>query len=336
MIGPDLEKLIKKLFKGDCTEEELEAIFKIVNTLPQDKASDVMDALWKNARQYPRLKKELSEKMYSGILSRIDVPAVQKITVKKKVRTLDVRRRRLLRFTGIAAALLLVLGLSTWLWFDQSRETIISTAFAEQQEVTLPDGSLVILNANSSLRYPKNWDEIADREVWLEGEAFFKVSKKPQTQQKFRVLTDDLEVQVLGTVFNVNSRQTQTSVFLEEGKIALTLKHSPDETTMMEPGELLTYSADKGAIVAHSKHTTAALHTSWKDGVLTFENTPLSEILQKVEEIYGIHFRAKSTADLDRKITTGLPMEELDMVIPMLEQALDLKMQKMDGQFVIQ
>lgn len=321
MTGPDQKKLIKKLFDGNCTEEELDILFAMVSTLPEQRASEVMAALWQQATAYPRLQRELSQKMYAGILSRIgqaDSPAVSPTTPLRKLQR---PRKRALRLVGMAAALLLALGLITWLWLDQGWQTI-STDFAERREVLLPDGTRAILNAHSSLRYKKNWDAVEDREVQLEGEAFFEVTKKPVTGQKFRVHTPDLTVEVLGTVFNVNSRQTQTSVFLEEGKIALTLHQTPQEPRMMVPGELITYSSEKAAIVVDSKAIDPVLHTSWKDGVLTFEDAPLTDILQKVEELYGIRFRIDQAIDLDREITTGLPMEELEVVIPMLEQVL--------------
>ena len=84
--------------------------------------------------------------------------------------------------------------------------------------IKLPDGSLVQLNANSTLSFDTQWDASADRCVWLNGEAFFEVEKKPETKQKFKVITADLTVEVLGTEFNINSHHQQTRVFLQEGE----------------------------------------------------------------------------------------------------------------------
>lgn len=330
MIGPDLEHLIKKLLQGKCTEEELDILFKSVPDLPAVRKAEVMDALWKHAQAYPKLKQAHSSKMYTGILSRIQVP--EKQTPSRTAQPNS--RRRILRWTAAAAVFLALI--SAALWAFPKQELHYQTAFADRQTIELPDGSMVTLNANSSIHFKKQWDKEEDRRVWLEGEAFFEVEKKPATGQKFQVITSDLTVEVLGTVFNVHSRQAQTSVFLEEGKVALELKDHPEGNKTMEPGELLTYSAEQHSILENKKNTTALVHTSWKDGVLTFEETPLLEVLLKIEEIYGIRFEVKTNENLQREITTGLPMEALELVIPMLEQALGLQIEKTDEHFIVQ
>lgn len=338
MITPEQKRLLNKLRKGRCTEEELEALFQIVKELPESEASSVMDQLWEQVQHYPSPEGKRSAKMYSEVLRRIDKKKGKEPFKTPRTERLKIRRRSLLAGASMAATFLVLLLALTWFWSHQDRETVLSTTFAERKTLELPDGSLVELNANSSLRFKENWNQKEDRTVWLEGEAFFQVKRKPTTKQKFLVVTNDLSVEVLGTAFNVNSRAEKTSVYLQEGKVALKLDHDPGKTKTMEPGELLTYSARQQQILKNSKDNSAGIHTSWKDGVMLFDegNTFLPEALQRIEDHYGIQFDIQDPALREKKLTIqGLPMEELDIVIPILQDALQLNIEKQGDAYII-
>ncbi len=328
MISSEKEKLIQKLYSGECSKEELEKLFQLVKTLPKERAMKVMEELWKQSLQYPELEVERSKKMFGNIKGRIG----GKTPIIKPLR----KSYRRWRLAGMAASLLLVAGLTIWFWSDRTQPVVHTTADLEQKALILPDGSKVKLNSNSTIAYRKTWNDREDRIVKLSGEAFFEVAKKLHTRQKFKVITSDLTVEVFGTVFNVNSRHQQTNVYLEEGQVALKLKHGPEKMKLLEPGEMLTYSARDRSILANRKSASSELYTSWKDGTLTFEHSPLTEVLQKIEAIYGISFEIGSEIDDQRKVTAGLPMEKLELVIPMLEQALNLKIKKTDRGYLIE
>ena len=320
MTSPAEEELLKKLREGKCTDEELDVAFKLVGRLPKDRAHAAMEDLWK----YSHYRATLPTATYQKIVRRID-------TTEGRVTPL---RRRYLPWLAAASVLLLLVA-GWWLLAPGATSLTTTTAFAEQKTLTLPDGTTVWLNANSTLTYPENWDDREDRRVTLEGEAFFRVNPKPSTGQKFLVTTADLTVAVLGTVFNVNSREERTSVFLEEGRIALQLDESTAEEKLMEPGDLVTYSAKRKQLIQDEKPPTPAVHTSWKDGVLVFDNTPLSEVLDKVENIYGITFEVPDSTINQREITAGLPMEELTIVVPLLEQVLGYSIVEDGGRYRI-
>lgn len=241
------------------------------------------------------------------------------------------RRRQLLA----AAAAVLLIGVGAWTWFNVKKAITVTTTYSQQQSVELPDGSLVKLNANSSLTYNKKWDKEESRKVWLRGEAFFEVEKKVETSQKFQVITKDLTVEVLGTVFNVNSHQEATKVFLEEGKIKLNL-HGMEQAMLMEPGELVAYSESKKEPPKKRK-VLPTVQTSWKDGLQLFDKTPLSEVLEKLEEFYGVTIQVKDTAHYATEINTGLPVENLEEALSVLEATLvGLKIIKKENGYVIQ
>ncbi len=146
----------------------------------------------------------------------------------------------------VAASLSLLVLLSFW-WIQVPTHSplvkVYQTDYGEKQEVTLPDGSSVILGANSQLYYPRFWDEQKPRLVTLEGEAYFSVTHQAN-DQKFIVRSGEVEIEVLGTKFNVNNRRGENRVLLEEGSIRLDVsKVDPLSTQapriLMEPGEMV-------------------------------------------------------------------------------------------------
>lgn len=237
----------------------------------------------------------------------------------------SLRKKERKKWLSIAASIsLLLLAYFAVQHFNKGKEIYYQTAYGEQIDIKLSDGTAVALNANSSLKWYSN----NPREVWVEGEAFFKVKRKPETKAKFSVYTNDLEVEVLGTAFNVNSRSEKTQVVLEEGKIRLKLKNGPEKT--MIPGDLISYSAKVGQVLESKQAIRSDLHTSWKDGSLIFENISLEAAMKKIENTYGVKAIFKSEATAKRKITTGVPTIDLETCIKAFEIALDIEIQQND------
>ncbi|PHN06099.1 FecR family protein [Flavilitoribacter nigricans] len=253
----------------------------------------------------------------------------------EKPNPLRIRHRRQLYRQPLAiAASILLLILAGW-WLLSGPATItVTTAYGQRQSITLPDGSQVELNANSTLEYESNWTATEDRRVWLTGEAFFEVEKKTETGQKFQVITEDLTVEVLGTVFNVNSRHQETEVFLEEGSIRLELE-GLEEKLLMEPGEMVAYSEHNKQLPA-KKQVQAQLHTSWMDNFLFFENAPLRQILEEVKDIYGVGFEVADTSHYSRTMDTAIPIENLDQAIDAIGKTLNLDIRKLGDTYIVE
>src|SRR6185437_3682694 len=121
-------------------------------------------------------------------------------------------RRRVIRLTRVLAVAASLTAVAFGIWWIGARTghlqySEIRTGYGEIKSVLLPDSSVVTLNANSKLRIPEQWTEASGRQVWLEGEAYFAVQKKAATAEKFVVHTTEVDVEVLGTKFNVNARR---------------------------------------------------------------------------------------------------------------------------------
>lgn len=184
-------------------------------------------------------------------------------------------------YAAASISLLLIGFLGYWTFRQQEDKVSFATGFGETLELLLPDSTKVTLNANSSLTYLPEWDDPEkDRVVWMEGEGFFDV--KHRNGQKFIVRTEQAEVEVLGTEFNVSERRGNTEVILNTGKVAL---HLLEEKVLMDPGEKVSYDASTKKV--EKKIVNPELLTSWRKNELIFEATPISEIALLLEDNYG-------------------------------------------------
>lgn len=197
------------------------------------------------------------------------------------------------------------------------------TAFAEMQNIALPDGSEVVLNANSSLKYSPSWKDKEVREVWLEGEGHFSIiSAKKRSNKPFIVHTSQGDIKVTGTVFNANTRDRGLRVLLTEGIVELLLD---DQTAVqIQEGELVSYQNELKR--GFPKNT--AVFTSWTQKKLVFDETPLSHSINFIEEHYGYEVQLNNKELLDQKLTGTLPNPNLDVLLKAIENAFGVKVKR--------
>ena len=231
-----------------------------------------------------------------------------------------------------AAAVLIfgLVGLSVFLYSQQSKITV-STAFAEVKTFTLPDGSVVTLNANSKLRYPEKWNTEKIREVWIEGEGFFKVNHLHQSgvikeADRFIVHAEKLNVEVLGTTFNVNNRRGKISVALLTGKVGLELAGNEKAGIKLQPGELAEYEDKKKVII--KKKVQADDYVAWKSNKLYFDNTPLTDVLLLIEDNYGYKAVIKDAAVKNKKLSGTFSFSSEDALFKAIALSLGISIEK--------
>ncbi len=242
------------------------------------------------------------------------------------------------RWLTVAASFLLVAWFS-WSYLSQPgipREQVYQTNFGETAEIKLPDGTLVSLNANSELRYPQPLPTNGPVEVWLSGEAFFEVTKKPSYERSFVVHTKGPDIVVLGTRFNVNTREEETEVVLEEGSIRL--DQPADRMAAMpvkelKPGELARYSPRAGLRIESDIKTEN--HSSWKDGYLLIEGYSFSALLKRVESLYGVKIQLAEDIENANRVRGALPTRSLEETIETLQALYHVQVtRKSDSLFI--
>ncbi len=222
-------------------------------------------------------------------------------------------------YAAASIALLIFFALGYWTIRQQEEKVYLSTGFGETLSITLPDSTLVTLNANSSLSYISAWQEFGkERVVWMEGEGFFDVSHR--NGQKFIVHTPQAAVEVLGTRFNISERRGSTEVVLSSGKVAL---HLQEEKVLMEPGEKVSYDA-KSKQVEKTVVNPEQL-TSWRNNELIFEATPLSEVAHLLEDNYGYEVMFEEE-DLKELLFSGtISADKINLLLVALSETHRIK-----------
>lgn len=187
------------------------------------------------------------------------------------------------------------------------------TAAGEKLRLTLPDRSEVILNSLSTINFSSDFGS-KDREIVLEGEAFFSVA--PDKDKPFKVTTGTVVTTALGTAFNAYAREETVKISLTEGKVNVSKEK---QVLSLVPGEMASVVKGNDSALTKEKFD-PAVTTLWKEGKIRFQSKPLSEILQSLETWYGVRFETKAFSD--RKVTGLFNNESLEDILTGLSFSL--------------
>lgn len=211
-------------------------------------------------------------------------------------------------------------------------DTQVSCGKGTRKKIQLPDGTLVWLNAESSLSYDSHLADNKQRIVHLVGEAFFDVAH--QQNKPFIVHTQQLSVKVLGTAFNVKAYEKDqgTEATLLRGSIELSMNDKPAEKIILKPSEKFATAAPKKNQANKSGKQEQGLpldlmvesivplriagseyieETSWKDNVLVFQNESLEDLKPRLERWFNIHIELGQTIPSDYRFTGVLKNENI-------------------------
>ncbi len=189
--------------------------------------------------------------------------------------------------TAVFSAFLLFAG---WYFWQPGIVTVeVITGTGEIKNFYLPDSSRVILNGRSSLRYTSDINKAKSRDVWLKGEAFFEIKKHPKNKQ-FVVHNGELDVEVVGTSFNVNQNGSATNVTLNTGSLKLGLRNDPGSVLTLQPGDFVQYS-DKDKHILR-KQVPANLYSAWKDETCIVNQLPFATLVAFFRDVYGDELQA--------------------------------------------
>jgi len=255
-------------------------------------------------------------------------------TIEEAIRRpeeVPVRRFAWLQASLIAASLVLIV---VGIWYVGARTgtplmALEKTSYGEIKTILLPDSSVVMLNGNSSIRMLQQWRSGDNREVWLDGEAYFQVQKQHAARKGFVVHTKQVDVEVLGTRFNVNTRRLQSIVSLEEGKVRLSVHGevsvvNKDSSIVMRPGQTAVVDASSTPKVNEDRNVTA--HSGWTKNEFHFDNTSLAEIARLMEDTYGYRITVADTSLWRLSISGDLRASNIQELIKVMEVTLKVTM----------
>ncbi len=257
----------------------------------------------------------------SGIQSNADnydlEKAIQNFREKISETKRDLKNQfNLLQFVKYAAIFILFLALPFIYYLGtqnaglDNTTTTISCAYGDKSSITLPDSSIVSLNSGSKLTFNSDFKHGA-RKVFLVGEAFFSVTK--DKNHPFRVKTSDVDIEVLGTEFNVKaySDESLISTTLVEGSLKIS---SPYQNTKITPNQKLVFNKESKKMELQELADTSA-DTDWKDGRFVFRNESLEELAPKLRRWFDVDIVFADERVKKRRFTGVLERESILEVI---------------------
>lgn len=349
-------ELMAKSIGKTATEKELEELEVFLDQFPEyRKMQKVTDALKSDLKQPdPATKqKDLSERieeLWYKIKNSNEGPV--SFAEKNNVRSLIYWRW--------AAAAILILTISSVFFYTGRQQPInrlakaivhhIYVPYGKTMGIVLPDGTKVKLNAGSTLSYPEVFSS-ANREVKLEGEGFFEVTKN--AKKPFLVHTSALTIKVLGTVFNVKAYRNDKNIetTLLRGKVQVELKDKPEKNIILLPNEKLIVDNNLSGTLntpaaqakeAKIEYQVTALpqvkaedikETAWLVNRIVFTNESFEEVAKQIERKYNVQMIFEDQSLKNEQISGVLENESLERALQIIQMTTPFKF-RIDGRAV--
>lgn len=311
-------------------------------------SSEADDAFWLEViRVYPQQAINMNDarEFLSHSTAKDELPSAEQIQrmwsninselISKKPKGLV----KTLSWLRIAAIVLLVVGAGTLTWLAYSKQKKINTLYAEVKQLELPDHSKITLNANSEIRYAQKWNTTKPREVWLTGEAYFEVNhlhkgaEPVKPGERFIVHANGVDIEVLGTTFNVNNRHDVSKIALTSGSIELKFEDDKYPAMIMKPGDVVRYAKD--SLTVESEDAKSAAATSWKEHRWEFDNASLKDVLQLLKDNYGLDAQVEDEKLWSKKISGAISSDNKEILLNGLSVLLDIKIEQKEGTLIL-
>ncbi|MEQ6121455.1 FecR family protein [Reichenbachiella sp. MALMAid0571] len=293
--------------------------------------------------EYPQFKKAMMQARYIVITAEEELPAIDEETNNKMlanlrqklgwshetvVRTLNSSKKQLYLKIAAVVALIIMFGVVAFEMGERNNAKMqaVSEVFVQKStpkgaklNFYLEDGTHIILNAESQIRFSSTYATDSNRNVYLEGEAYFEVAK--DKKRPFTVFTDNLSTVALGTAFNINAHpeEDKVQIALVEGSVLV--KNSKNESNViLAPGNKLL--ADKLNNDFIQEKFDVKEVTSWKDGIIFLDKTDFDESIQILERWYGVNITVSNKPKTLLTCSGEFENDNLDNVLKSLGFAL--------------
>jgi transmembrane sensor len=320
------EQLILKFLNDTISPEEQKALRVWINESEANKKlMDDFTLMWKVSKDQTKLPDFESSDEWQKFERSINRPeAVPSITMAVNSRVYVLKIAASISVIVLFSWILYLIVFSQEPILKESRETIV--------QVVLPDGSKVWLNRHSRLAYDDTYNS-EERIVKLLGEAFFEVRK--DAERAFIILTNDAQVRVLGTSFNVQAyeRTNATEVFVASGLVSFSSIKNKSAGITLNPGERGSLLKTSDTVVLSSQENSNVL--SWKERRLIFNKSTIDSVVENIENYFGIDIEIRNKNILRCRFTGSFNEPTLSEVIEALSISLDLTISKADNVYVV-
>jgi transmembrane sensor len=243
----------------------------------------------------------------------------------------------------VAASIALFIACTLILWSVLTKGThTVKTAFGEVKAITLPDQSIVMLNGNSELTYKDSWNDDAQREVWIKGEAYFDVkhinidTAHILPAHRFIVHGNGIDIQVLGTSFNVKSRRNKTNIALLSGKIEVSYTGSSAIASgglVLTPGDYVEYAGQK--LLSKKKLVRPHKVATWTVREIAFIDPTLNDIMENLQDNYGYSVNVEDQELLNLRIEGEISVTSVQELLALASSTLGIKIEESGKEIII-
>lgn len=364
--------LLSKKLSGEAGAEELKQLESLILAHPEwQYAIQNLEDLWKNSLQKDSLQEEDAFMLHLHRMTELNIPFEDESVEIPAIPVFKARKKRwywaaAAAIVIVAAGNLFVFGKSLWN-HDKSAESLagkevneISTRPGSKSKIQLPDGSVVMLNSGSKLIYNKDYG-IDNREVTLVGEGFFDVKKNKE--KPFIINTANINIKVLGTVFNVKAypedKKTETSLI--RGSIEVTIKNRPNDKIILSPseklvvenglvpdkkvrqkndGELLAAPAGLNTLMAinklkYSPVDSSVAETLWIENKLVFRDESFEELAMRMQRWYDVSISITDEKLAEKRLTGIFERETIEQALEALKISIPFHYEKNGSKIII-
>lgn len=294
-------ELLDKFYNNKATESEKRQLAGLLND--SDRWADDFDEIWDHS--FGNIPEPVNERVFKA-LSATAKPV--KINVRKVF-------MRIATYAAVFGAV----AISLFYWNENRlltkyNDMTVEVGQGQKSDISLPDGTIVHLNADSKLCYGSHFNG-KQRQVELTGEAYFDVAK--DAQSPFIVKAGDIQVRALGTSFNVRAYPEDENIttYLAEGSVIVS---SHNHSINLSPGEIAVYS-QKETLMTKRKEDDDRLFTAWMNNEMAFNDEPILNIVKQLERNYNVKFEIKSDMLNDITFTGTLKNSSLQSALYALQ-----------------
>ncbi|MFT5748812.1 MAG: transmembrane sensor [Ancylomarina sp.] len=235
-------------------------------------------------------------------------------------------------YMRVAASIIILFGIGLLAQTTYTKlypnKTFVCALGAANKTITLEEGSIITLNSDSKLIYPRKFSK-NERRVELIGEAFFDIAKNPN--KAFIINAKNAEVKVLGTSFNINAATNKVEVLVKTGKVQFSSINKPDNKLILIPGDFASlHESNLAKIVSLDDN-----YLSWKTRQMIFRETKLQEVAKILNRTYHVQIRFQDAELKDLPLTSTFDHDQLDDILNYICSPFNLVYEKTGKQILI-
>jgi transmembrane sensor len=319
-------ELIAKYLSNECDKDEIDNLFKWIDESENNKLLfEQVKQDFKIINANKSMNKINVDSAWEKLNGRIQEDE-QAVPLKEEQVVRKLQVPFLLKYAA-AIILLVSVGFFTTKYYmslqdDYSNITEITAKNEIKEQITLPDGSIVSLNANSKLEYPEEFTD-NERKVKLTGEGFFDVTTNPE--KPFIIEAENAEIRVLGTSFNVNTRLSKDNVevFVKTGLVELKRKNNGGEKLLIKPGNVGVLTKSKLEKLVNTNNNIIA----WKTREIIFREDKMSDVIHILNTVYNTSIICENQEVLNLKYTSTFANQDINSVLNVICVTFNLKVE---------